>query len=276
MHFKRKHVKDKDIIWFKCYNCDSKFKSNGDLKVHRASQHNIGKLNCDLCHKRFSYNNTLQRHLEIKHNIGDKKCQVCLNNFFKLFNLNYEKYKNIKSCRNCFARITKLAPSKEQVFSNFLDTIIPRDFIICEDSEINGNKCLSYRPDKLYMDTHGLILHFECDENEHRNKDYSCDEKRISDLYDEFDKVSNYVIIRFNPDKFKIPKEYKNVEFDEEYRYTILSNLVSDLLEYKLDEDDKIQVLYLFYSKKNKNITKNIKHHFIYSEEDIREEIYWD
>ncbi len=41
------------------------------------------------------------------------------------------------------------------------------------------------KPDKLWADP-TLVSHGECDEFQHSGEDYSCDERRISRLFDEF------------------------------------------------------------------------------------------
>ena len=79
--------------------------------------------------------------------------------------------------------------------------------------------CQKYRPDKLYTDTDYVEIG-ECDENEHgrTSGSYSCDEKRISDIYDE-DGINGkvMVVLRWNPDSYGVQKGCKRVPIKERY-----------------------------------------------------------
>ena len=90
----------------------------------------------------------------------------------------------IDMCDNC-AIATGQKKRIEHRYAHYLDKHY--DFPSRNDVNVRGSACTRYRPDILYV---GIkrILHIEIDEHEHQNKsgNYSCDEKRISDLYDEF------------------------------------------------------------------------------------------
>jgi hypothetical protein len=63
--------------------------------------------------------------------------------------------------------------------------------------------CSRRRPD-LYLDcgTHNLVI--EIDENQHGN--YSCENKRIMELFQDGGSIS-LCVIRFNPDKYELGEE---------------------------------------------------------------------
>ena len=64
--------------------------------------------------------------------------------------------------------------------------------------------CSKKRPD-LVSDLGSHILIIECDENKHKHGDYSCENKRIMELSQDFSENNIHrpiVIIRFNPDSY--------------------------------------------------------------------------
>jgi hypothetical protein len=122
--------------------------------------------------------------------------------------------------------------------------------------------CQLYRPDKLYA-SGNLVIHTECDEFEHKksNGDYQCDEKRISDIYDEFC-GKTYVVIRWNPDSYKTRNGEKKLNRQE--RLDALVSVFKKLRE--KEHKDPIHIYYMFYSKDNERITKNFPYTLLYSD----------
>ena len=60
------------------------------------------------------------------------------------------------------------------------------------------------RPD-MVCDLGSHILIIECDENKHKHGDYSCENKRIMELNQDFSENNIHrpiVVIRFNPDTY--------------------------------------------------------------------------
>ena len=106
-----------------------------------------------------------------------------------------------------------------------------------------------------------LVLHIECDEHQHKynNGNYSCDEKRISDCYNEF-AGKKYVVIRWNPHNYKPPKKIKKKNIDE--RLEMLGELIKRTIVNPLD--NIIYIYYMFYDKNNKRLARNIKYELIY------------
>lgn len=116
--------------------------------------------------------------------------------------------------------------------------------------------CQLYRPDKLYTSS-DLILHIECDEHQHKrtNGNYTCDEKRISECYDEFI-GKKYVVIRWNPDHYKANKKLNRKE-----RLKVLKNTIKKILDNPPEE--MIYIYYLFYDEDNERLSKNIKYELV-------------
>jgi len=215
------NVHDIGVRWFKCTekDCNSKFKVNGSLKRHLAFVHNIGvKLFICTekdCNSKFKSKGHLQRHLSGVHDIGDKQCSFCLGNVFKL-NDYIDNIGKHKICRKCYNNKTGKNSRIEHTMSDFLDKYFGTQYLLGSDKSMKSmGGCSLKRPDKLYASPE-LVLQIECDENGgHSSSDYSCDEKRISDLYDEFI-GKKYVIIRWNPDSYKIPSNKTKIKKKED------------------------------------------------------------
>ena len=141
---------------------------------------------------------------------------------------------------------------------------------------LNGNDkslralggCELLRPDKLYIDLYYVLL-IEIDEKQHRSKsNYSCEESRISKIYDEPGiNGKNMIVFRWNPDNYKVPKNYKKL--DKQKRLELIVKLMK--LVTKKTSDDKIHIYYMFYNSDNDQLVKNIPYTLIYDEKDFPE-----
>ena len=204
----------------------------------------------------------MNRHLERIHDIGTYKCDVCLNN--RNSSIKYTDKNNIIMliCRNCFNKLTGYKSRMELIMSKYLDKIKEiRPYLVGTDQSFKSMEgCQRYRPDKIYMSS-DLVLHIECDEHQHKynNGNYSCDERRISECYDEFT-GKKYVIIRWNPDNYKPPKKIKKKNIEK--RLETLGNLIQKVLN--KPPNDIIYIYYLFYDKNNKRLARNIKYDLVY------------
>jgi len=272
----KKHKQDMhdiDVIWFACEHkgCDSKFKSNSHLKRHKQNKHNIDVKwhYCDKagCGDKFKSNAHLKRHKSQVHDIGDKNCEFCLRNVYSLTGYK-DKIGNHKICRKCYNKATGKESRAETAMSDYLNKHIGKEFLLGTDTTIKGEACQRYRPDKIYG-TPGKVIHIECDEHEHKRKggNYSCDEKRISDIYDEFP-GNDHIVIRWNPDNYKVPEGKTKVK-TRKARLELLLKCFKVTQTYKFDT--KIAIIYMYYSKDNSRISENIKHYFVYDEKDLEQ-----
>ena len=77
--------------------------------------------------------------------------------------------------------------------------------MLVQDATVKGEACLKYRPDIMYA-SENLVIYVEIDEHQHKygNGSYQCDEKRMSDLYDETP-GKLVVFVRYNPPTYKPP-----------------------------------------------------------------------
>ena len=265
-HKRNKH--DINVKWFNCDLCDYKSKSNSDLKRHKQQIHDIDVkwFNCNLCDYKTKSNSHLTRHISSIHNVGKFNCNFCNKNTnIKLISYTDVKIKKkLKICRNCYNKITGKDSRIELKMSNYLDKEFGMEFLIASDSRIYGNKCYNYRPDKMYASPN-LIIHIECDEQQHNNShyEYSCEEKRLSDIYDEFC-GKQYVIIRWNPHNYK--SKIKKLLIDEKLK------LLLDTINYIKTHKFKIpmMIIYMFYDLNNPKIAKRIPFLHIKCDDDLK------
>ena len=117
----------------------------------------------------------------------------------------------------------------------------------------------------MFLDVnHGVHIQLEIDEYQHRlhNGSYSCEEKRISKLYDEFkhNVPEHYVVIRFNPDA-----QYsgQTVDRDDVFR-TRIDALVKTLNQVRTNPPPELlSVIYMYYDKWNHHIVKQFPKYFV-------------
>ena len=248
------------VTWHHCDHCDYKSKQKSHLKQHKADKHDIDVTwhRCNLCPYKSKHSSHLNRHLKYVENIGNKTCQLCYKEnlgVVKPYGMN-EMY--IDMCDDC-AIDTKQKKRIEHRYTHYLKKHY--DFPCRNDVIVRGDACTRYRPDIIYEGPK-RILHVEIDEHEHQNKsgNYSCDEKRISDLYDEFQTPvpDHYIVIRLNPDSYQTEKKYYQVDRDKVFkkRAKILLKLMKKIQDNP--PESKICIYYLYYSYDSNRIAKNI------------------
>ena len=118
-----------------------------------------------------------------------------------------------------------------------------------------------------------LILYIEIDEHQHLNNNttYNCEEKRMSDIYDETP-GKHVLFIRFNPHEYKYPKKYDKLLLKQKL------NILLETIKYITSEDyikniensAHLKIIYICYSYDNKLLSKSLPHTLVYSEEDIK------
>ena len=263
---------DIGINWAHCDLCKSKFKTNSELKKHKMYKHDINVKwhYCSKCKSKFKTNCHLIRHKRHVHDIGNNKCDICLE--YKFHSIEY-KYKNIicTICRSCYYKRTGKISRKETIWSDYIDENLGKQFLCGSDKSLKSlGGCSLKRPDKIYLGDE-LNEVDECDEFQHKysNGDYSCDEKRISEIFDELI-VKKLVVIRWNPDNYKVPKGYKKKTLKERLELMVLLKIVLRKNVIK----NQIHIFYMFYDKDSDRLSKRIPHTLIYNRKDI--EKYWE
>ena len=266
-------VHDIDVTWHHCdiEDCDYKCKRKSNLKQHKADVHDIGVTwyQCDIerCDYKCKRKGHLKQHKAHVHDIGEHECEFCCYN--RNSHIPYKDQTGThKICRKCYKKSTGKESRIEHIWSDYIDKELGTELLSSSDRSLKSNGgCSSYRPDKLYIGIEMVEID-ECDEYQHKRKNgnYTCDEKRISDIYDEEGiQGKNLVVIRWNPDTYKVPSGYTKKNRQERLKLFIK-------LKKKLrtkSHTDKIHIYYMFYDMDNPRLSKRIPHTLIYEETDI-------
>lgn len=262
-----------NVKWHCCEieKCDFKFKEKSDLTQHKAAVHNINTkwFKCDFpsCSIQTKRNADLNKHKKMVHDIGKLDCECCYKKCATLTSCVFDE-STMQSCRECYYKITGYKCSSEKIVSEWLK-INYKYPIIRANQKVNGEVCLKYRPDIMYA-SENLVIYVEIDEHQHnKNNEYSCDERRMSELYDETP-GKLVVFIRFNPDSYATSTHEDNhIPLEERLQILLLTlNYISDNHK-NLTDKNYIHCFYLFYSPNNAIISKNLPVHMIYSHDDL-------
>ena len=277
-HLKRHKANIHDIGVKWCYcdqdGCDYKCKEASNLKKHKSEKHNIGiiweKCDQDECNYKCKRASHLKKHREFVHDIGTNQCEYCCNNRNSK-NSYFCKITGITSniCNGCYNKVTGKNTRKEKEWSDYLDKHLGINGLLSSDKNLKSvGGCQRYRPDKLYTDLNYVEL-AECDEFEHRhsNTNYECDERRISEIYEEDGIIGkNMAVLRWNPDNYTPKEGLKKLSRKE--RLKVYVELSKKLRE-KTSHADKIHIYYLFYSEDNPRLSKNIPYTMIHNLDEI-------
>ena len=276
--FKRHNARihDINVIWHKCDQdeCNFKCKVAGDLKKHKAYVHDIGitwyKCDQDECNYKCKSAGDLNKHREFVHDIGKNQCEYCCNNRNSK-NSYLCKITGITSniCNGCYNKVTGKNTRKEKEWSDYLDKHLGINGLLSSDKNLRQlGGCQRYRPDKLYTDLNYVEIG-ECDEFQHKrsNGNYGCDERRISEIYEEDGIIGkNLAVLRWNPDNYTPKEGLKKLSRNE--RLKVYVELSKKLRE-KTSHADKIHIYYLFYSEDNPRLSKNIPYTMIHNLDEI-------
>jgi len=256
VHMSAKH--DVDVIWYPCIHpgCNDKFKRAGHLKQHMSDKHDVGVIwhpcTDPECDDKFKQAVNFRAHMASVHDVGEFVCECCVGACGVVIEVVTE-HGSMEVCRKCFKKITGCKTRKELRMRQFLlkdpalADVLP--WLQRLDRRIGGEACTSYRPDALYAGT-DVWIQVECQENQHSGKAYSCEEKRISDIFDETGGKS-LVVIMWNPDRSRTHKS----SLDE--RLPPLRDAI--LRASSSTPQYPIQVWYMYYDRDNNpNICKNL------------------
>ena len=253
-------------VWHHCPHCTHTTLQKGNLKKHLARKHKIGQVwhHCPHCTHKSIQKSDLNKHIASIHDIGNIYCDICYETCGKVRHIKAanENVKGADVCRTC---CDDYGFRKERIESQYIKGIRKQfDHFMVHDARINGDACLRYRPDAIWLDILCRVhIHFELDEHQHlwKNGSYDCDERRISDIYDEFkDNVpQHYVVVRLNPDGYKGQQTKRSEVFKHR-----LTHLIEILKRVKVDPPtEKISVIYMYYDRTNHRIAKNLPAYFV-------------
>ena len=254
------------------HGCLVKCKTKKALKTHQANVHGIGTkwhlCAQENCTSRFKQKSDLTQHEITVHDIGKFRCDLCVGASTKLTTwIDPITTKTTEICRKCYHKVTDKKDIVEKEIGKWLAANFAHP-MICQDQRVNGEACLKYRPDIMYScGAEKLVIYVEIDEHEHlqQNSSYRCEEKRMSELYDETPGCL-VVFVRFNPHKYT--PEANETCLSREDRLELLR----DTLKYIAENSDELKtksmlhVFYICYSPDNPLIAKNIPSRMMYWE----------
>jgi hypothetical protein len=248
------NIHDIDVKWYYCDICDFKAKTNSDLKLHKANVHDIDVkwYYCDICDYKAKTNSHIKQHKSNVHDVGDINCPICLRMVNKISDFKDKSNRIIKGCRKCYRKTVGFNTRVEKVMAGYLkDCKEISPYIIIEDSILKGKYCFrKFRPDILIASPE-LSIMVECDENEHKYYNKSCELARMDTLLHELEDSKRRIIIRWNPDSYSIEGVKQKTTRKE--RLEKLKQLILDIIHGKVNVNTL--VYYMFYSDDNVNIT---------------------
>jgi len=166
----------------------------------------------------------------------------------RLLEYHSDQYGQHSICKECVLKSTG--------YSSIRPEIIMREFLrsrynkpmLRANQWIKGEACTKYRPDTMYADPN-RVLTVECDESQHTGKSYLCEDKRVSEMYDEYP-GKTAIWIRFNSGSCSHP-DSANKSMDVRLEELLDLMRAIETMEF----DTMIHVFYMYYSPENPNIT---------------------
>ena len=155
---------------------------------------------------------------------------------------------NKNKCEYCNPEMFKKAAlAKQNKLMGFLDSVGLQGN--STDKIIDGGICGLERPDRVYDFVDKMII-LECDEEQHRNRNCTCEQTRMINIGQSFGGVPVY-FIRFNPDDY-IPFNNKNPE-DIKTRYKLLETMLKNIKDNKYKKLPKalVSAIYLYFDDWN-------------------------
>jgi len=130
-------------------------------------------------------------------NLLERPCKSCnLPNILNSFDI-------CQYCDPSTFKVVRLAKQKEVE-----DFLLVNNYTFTTDKTIDQGECGKERPDFLFFIKHYIII-IEVDEDQHRSRPCECEQTRMINIYNSLQMST--VFIRYNPDKFKINNQNKEV-----------------------------------------------------------------
>ena len=205
------------------------------------------------------------------HDIGDNTCENCLDTNKAC---QYEYIVNDISyiiCKECNKILNKDENNIriECIWSDYIDDNLGINYLSSNDKSLKySNGCSLKRPDKLYLDNKVTYI-LECDENQHKHIDSTCEDKRITELnweimnnFANINKTSTkLVVLRWNPHLYN-SYENKNQQERLDFFIKVFQNVL------KKNPINPITIIYMYYDKTTKSVSNIESKCFLFDEND--------
>jgi len=172
-------------------------------------------------------------------------------------NKNYKGY-----CAYCYTHlfpdkyVSRRYKNKERLVGEYIKENF--EYITLTFDKMIENSCIRRRPD-IFIDMGFQYIIIEVDENQHRDYEEICENKRLMEIYNALE-YRKMVVIRFNPDAY-IDKNNKiitscidtngkiknNKKGEWTKRLKKLKEFVNKYLEYEIEKS--VEIEYLFYDE---------------------------
>jgi hypothetical protein len=241
------------------------------LRIHTGEKPYLCKE--EGCNYASAQQSNLSTHIQGMHDIGRHRCDYCLQNRnSRNAHLDTTLHASVNLCRACFRKATGKDSRVEQVWSEFVDAALGTDFLVGSDDAMRTlGGCSLKRPDRLYASSDRVEID-ECDEHQHANSSsggYTCEEKRLSELYDEPSICGKQlVVVRWNPHAYTPQPGSTRASRTERLRLFVdvkrhLRSLPNTAFK------APIVVVYMFYDRDSTFICRRLPHAFVDEAADI-------
>jgi hypothetical protein len=175
-------------------------------------------------------------------NLVEQPCKSCN------LSMILDKDKLCEYCNPITFKTAKLA--KQNALMAYLDA---RHLEGDSTDKIIDSSCGKERPDRVY-DLKDKIIILECDENQHKERNCTCEQTRMVNIGQMYGGTPVY-FIRWNPDKYKTDDKNDDKIKDNEdikKRYKLVGDLIESIMKDKIDLPKAlISTIYLYYDNWN-------------------------